>query len=156
MILNEQGHLGPSAASCSPCLQVCTERSESMHRTLQWSWVLMATLPVGRQMSRWGQEQHLWVGWHRVHNFHFKEFRASLLRVHCSLGLSTSQSYLWYNYSGWKKSLTICDVRAVVTRRVHVLSLWKWENYETRVFSSFTIFIEHFLYARRIKRHKRI
>lgn len=105
MILNEQGCLGPSAASCTPCLQVCPERSESLHHTLQWSWVLMATIPVGRQMSRWGQDQHLWVGWHYVHNFHFKEFRASLLRVHCSLGLSTSQSYLWYNYSGWKNHL---------------------------------------------------
>lgn len=112
MILNEQGCLEPSAASCTPCLQVCPERSASLHCTSQWSWVLMAILPVGRQMSRWGQEQHLWVGWHCVYNFHFKEFRASLLRVHCSLGLSTSQSYLWYNYSGWKKSLTICDVRA--------------------------------------------
>lgn len=105
IILNEQACPRPSAVSFDLCLQVCPKRSDFLHWTFQWSLVFMAMLPMGREMSRWGQKQHLWlarIGWHCVHNFHFKEFRDSLGIVHCSLGLSTSPSYLWYNYSWWK------------------------------------------------------
>lgn len=53
-----------------------------------------------------------------------------------------------------EKSFTICDVRAVVALRVHVLAMRKWGDYKIHAFSFSTVFIGHLSHARRIKRHK--
>lgn len=87
----KQGCSGPLAAPCDQCLpwKVCNSAL-----SFAWSLVFMAILPVGREMSRWGQKQHLWLarlGWLRVQNFHFKGFADWCSSVHSSLCLSTSK-----------------------------------------------------------------
>lgn len=123
-----------------------------------WSWVLMAILPVGRKMSRWGQKQHLWLaamGRLCVHHLHFKEFAGwweflQLVFVNesklCLVQLQETRAH-----SG---ALMLQQWRPYETMD-GTFSLYKWGNCEVPVFR-FVLqhsFIFYFVQEERVQDH---